>query len=560
MKDALLYFQLLTIISCLGCRPAVPTDKTQSDSEEAWFEDVTLVAGLHFQHVRNDTTRYWLPEIMSGGAAWIDYDGDGDQDAYLVQAGSFHSESSSNPGNVLFENLGNGQFLNVTETSGVGDTGYGMGVAVGDYDDDGDEDLYVTNVGTNVLYRNRGDGTFENATLIAGVGHDGWGTSAAFVDYDADGDLDLFVVNYIRWSPEQEVECFAGNNQQDYCTPNAYEAPAPDTLFQNNGDGTFRDVSTSVGLGTAYGNGLGVAVADFDQDGRLDIYVANDGTPNQLWLQESAGLFRDRALLSGCAVNRLGMSEAGMGVAAVDLENDGDLDLFMTHLGNESNTFYKNHDGIFDDVTIVLGLGGPSINYTGFGVVFADYNHDGNMDIYIANGRVESTRPPLVDSIPFAEPNQLFQGSPTGQFSLVLPTNTGSQLVENSRAVAQADYDGDGDMDLLIVNNGGQARLLSNLVGSRGNWIRFRVLTRHGGDALGARVEIETTAGAQWRIVQRAYSYQSSNEAYVHFGLANAEKVDYVAVHWPDGHEQTFGSCKVRELHTLRRGELDPDT
>jgi len=336
-----------------------------------WFEDVALQAGVDFVHQRASTTRYWLPEIMSGGAAWLDYDSDGDPDLYLVQGGTPGSDAGG-PGNVLLRNDGDGTFTDVSADSGTGDTRYGMGVAVGDYDGDGDPDLYVTNLGANVLYRNEGNGRFSDVTPAAGVGDTGWGTSAVFFDYDADGDLDLFVANYVKWSADREIECFGGANEQTYCHPNRYNGPSPDVLYRNEGDGRFTDVSWEAGIWRAYGNGLGVVSGDFNTDGLQDLYVANDGMPNQLWINQGAGQFRDEALLAGAAVNMTGAAEAGMGVAAVDLENDGDLDLFLTHLRGETNTLYRNDGkGMFEDTTTVSGLAGPSIAFTGFGLGFA---------------------------------------------------------------------------------------------------------------------------------------------------------------------------------------------
>ncbi|MCH7813895.1 MAG: VCBS repeat-containing protein, partial [Planctomycetes bacterium] len=316
---------------------------TTQRATTVWFEEVAEQSGLTFRHVRTPVVRYWLPEIMSGGAGLFDYDNDGDMDLYLVQAGDLDPTATDKPGNRLYRNRGDGTFDDVTAAAGVADTGYGDGCACGDYDGDGDVDLYVTNVGPNALYRNNGDGTFTDVTAAAGVGDPGWGCSAAFFDYDADGDLDLMVVNYVIWSIQAEIKCAIITGEQDYCSPSNYNAPAPDTLYRNEGDGTFVEVSEAAGLRAAYGNGLGICCGDYNLDGRLDIYVANDASPNQLWHNTGRGGFRDDALLAGCSVNANGTTEAGMGVAGVDLDNDGDLDLFMTHLRNETHTLYLNH-------------------------------------------------------------------------------------------------------------------------------------------------------------------------------------------------------------------------
>lgn len=541
---------LLLFIPTLGCskKPTTPDDELAHATPidpDAWFVDRTESSGINFVHQRGPE-RHWLPEIMSGGAAWIDFDDDGLIDLYLVQGGDLGAgDLASNPTNRMYRNKGDGSFEDVTKSTGVGDRHYGMGAAVGDFDADGDLDLYVTNVGPNVLYRNNGDGSFSDVTDESNVGHGGWGTAASFVDYDADGHLDLLLVNYLRWSPERELECKTGDSRRDYCSPLALRAPAMDTLYRNQGDGTFQDVTHDVGLSAAYGNGLGAVVADFNRDARMDFYVANDGMPNQLWLQQADGRFRDDALQMGCSVNRTGAAEAGMGVAVVDIENDGDLDLFMTHLGKETNTLYVNEGPYFADATAASKLAGPSVNFTGFGLGFADFNNDSRLDLYVANGRVGRNYQPLVNNDIFAEPNQLFAGTGTGSFSEVVPQGGVSpQLIENSRAAAFADYDNDGDVDIAIVNNGGRMRLLNNRRDGH-NSFRMRVLDEKGRDAIGALVGVRTESNRQWRCVNVSYSYLASNEPHVHFGVGNSKTIEEVMVHWPSGRRETFGPFEV---------------
>lgn len=533
---------------------AMADDKSKNESP--WFQDATKSAGIDFVHVRADTIQYWLPEITSGGLGWIDFDNDGDQDLYFVQGGQLGNPSDTPvadaPANVMYRNNGDGTFRDVTQRAGVGDQHYGMGVAVGDYDGDGYLDMYVTNVGPNVLYRNQGDGTFDENSEAAGVADDGWGTSAAFVDYDRDGDEDLFVVNYLRWSPEIELTCLNGSKQQDYCAPGMYQSPSVDKLYRNRGDGTFEDASYEVGLAAAAGNGLGLAVGDFNQDGRLDFYVANDGNPNQLWIQDANGNLQDEALLSGCAVNRVGSAEAGMGVAPVDVDQDGDLDLFMTHLVNESNTLYLNHDGVFEDVTSMRGLAAPSLEFTSFGMGFIDFDHDTQIDLYVANGRVSAAREPSSPRDPFAEPNQLFRGVGEGNFVEVLPRGGRRQpKIETSRGAAFADYNRDGRVDVAVVNSGGPAQLLANQAGQSGNWIRFHLVDRIGRVAIGARVRVRCGAIIQWRTVQRTYSFTASNEPVVHFGIGSATEIDDVNIEWPDGSKQSLGATNANQSVTL---------
>jgi len=572
-----------------GPPPAAETlpAEASSGTSNLWFDDVAQAVGVDFVHVRALSVRLWFPEIMSGGGGFLDYDGDGDLDLYLVQGGELapspgehHREErppEQLPGNRLYANQGDGTFVDVTAEAGVGDRGYGMGLAVGDVDGDGDEDLYITNVGPDVLYRNDGDGTFTDITAEAGLGDAGWGTSAAFVDIDSDGDLDLYVVRYVQWAPEREIECYAGGNERDYCQPGNYRAPAPDLLYRNDslpGEGGvgasggvvhFTDISEAAGLRAAFGNGLGVAPGDFDGDGRLDLYVANDGDPNQLWMNRGNGgggvHFEDEALLAGCALNMDGAAEAGMGVVAVDVDNDGDLDLFATHLRDETNTLYLNDGGLFSDATAEMGLAAASIPYTGFGVGFADFDSDGALDLYVANGRVGRSLAPLDPADPFAEPDQVLRGAEGGgRFEEVLTAlDRGEGSLRTGRAVALGDYDDDGDVDILVVSNGGRPRLLRNRVGDGRPWVGFALRDVRGGDALGARVSIESGGRQQWRQVTRSGGYLASHDPRVQFGLDGKEPrlervVGEVVVLWPDGSREFFGPYEVGRYHELRQG------
>jgi len=533
-----------------GCSAGKPP----ASSEEPWFEDVTEAAGLSFVHVRAQDARFLFPEIMSGGAAWLDYDGDGLLDLYLVQGGALEPEASPPPMNRLYRNRGDGTFTDVTASAEVGDTGYGMGCAVMDYDNDGDPDLYVTNVGKNRLFRNEGNGTFFDVTDRAGVGDAGWGASATFFDYDADGNPDLFVVNYVVWSPEQEIKCYTGG-QQDYCMPANYNAPATDVLYRNTGDGSFLETTREAGLQEAKGNGLGVAPGDYDGDGDVDLYVANDGLPNQLWINNGDGTFTDRGLITGTAVNRQGRAEASMGVLSADFDGNGELDLFLTHLRDETNTLYLNRGGFFEEVTIQAGLAAPSIQATGFGTGAADFDHDGFLDLYIANGRVGRTRSAEGDD-PFGEPDHLFLGREGGRFEQVPPTTAFSMPVsDNSRSAAFGDYDNDGDVDVLVVTNGGRPHLLRNNAGVRGRWIQFQVVDEKGREATGARLRLNGTKPSQARQVQRTYSYQASNDPRVHFGLGQREDVAGVEVYWPGGTAEMFGPFASNAVYLLQKGK-----
>ena len=384
---------LITTCLCLaGCSGDTPPPKVEepvSPASPPWFVEVAEERGLIWEHSKGENVRYWFPEIMGPGVGVLDYDRDGDMDLYLVQSGDLGVEESENAGNRLFANDGQGGFKDVTQGSEASDRRFGMGCACADYDGDGWTDIYVTNVGRNALKKNNGEsGTFTETARAAGVDHDGWGTSCAFMDIDRDGDLDLFVANYLNWSESVELKCMSAFGDQDYCHPNNYNSPAADVLYQNEGDGTFTNITTRSGVAEAFGNGLGVAPGDFNSDGFMDIYVANDMTANQLWMNQQDGTFKESGLLAGCAVNGQGAAEAGMGVVAFDAENDGDLDIYLTHLREETNTLYLNQGGGFTDKTSIVGLAGPSLRFTGFGTGAADFDQDGFLDLYAANGRV----------------------------------------------------------------------------------------------------------------------------------------------------------------------------
>ena len=506
-----------------------------------WFEEVAEARGLSFHHDSGHQLRHYNPEIMVGGAALFDMDNDGDLDVYLVQSGSILTEPSDRPPNQLFENLGDGTFKDVTAGSGADHRGYGTGVATGDYDNDGDLDLYVTNVGRNILLRNDGGGRFTDVTATTGVGDEGYSSSAAFLDYDADGDLDLFVVKYLSWSVQTELDCRDELGQPDYCTPHSYSAPTADVLYRNDGETgewRFTDVSVESGVAGTLGTGLGLACGDFTADGWIDIFVANDGMANRLWVNDGHGRFEDRAMVLGCAIDDEGKPKAGMGVAAIDLDDDGDLDLMVNNLTSESDSVYRNEHGrYFTDATVVSGLAATSRRFTRFGVGWVDFDNDGRLDLYQANGAVflPFTAPLRADD-PYAEPNLLFRGTAEGRFVEVEPRGgTTSLLVATSRAAAFGDIDNDGGIDILVVNRDGPAHLLLNVVEHRGHWLMFRVLDEHGRDAIGATVTLHVGERTMTRNVRTAYSYLAANDPRIHVGLGDHTGAENVTVRWVDG-------------------------
>ena len=543
MKRIGLALALVCLTACGGAVESPSSDETQ---QPPWFVEQAAERGLNFTYRSGHDGRHLFREIVGGGAALFDMDGDGDLDAYLVQG-----EGE----NRLFENDGSGRFADVTEGSGANDGGYGMGVAAGDYDNDGDVDLYVTNVGPNALLRNDGGGRFSDVTTAAGAAGNGWGTSALFVDHDRDGDLDLFVANYINWSPETESDCYNTAGQPDYCLPNHYNAPAIDTLLRNNGDGSFRDVTVELGLNRSFGNGLGAVADDFTGDGRIDLFVANDVMLNQLWVQQPDGSFVDESLMRGCALDEHGIAKSGMGVDAEDFDADGDVDLIVVNLETQTDSFFRNDGGTFKDRTGSIGLGTDSRTFTRFGIGLVDFNHDGAFDLYHANGRVTRTTEPFSDD-PYAEPNMIFEGTSDGRLHSRTPRGgTLKPTIASSRGAAFGDVDGDGAVDVLVVNRDAPASLFLNVVEQRGHWLRIRALEKNGRDAIGARLRLEANGTAQQRSIRSGYSYCSANEMIAHFGLGSITQVDRLVVTWPDGEEERYGPFDADQLLTLRQGE-----
>jgi hypothetical protein len=490
---------------------------------------------------------------MGGGAALFDMDGDGDLDLYLVQSGSVLKPDAKSPSNRLYRNRGDGTFEDATAGSGTDVAGYGMGVAAGDYDNDGDADLFVTNAGPSVLLRNDGSGHFTDVTAAAGVGGRGWSTSAAFFDADADGDLDLFVLRYINWSVGGELPCFSLTGAPDYCSPRNYDAPLSDILYRNNGDGTFTDASDAAGLHAAFGNGLGVVVTDANRDGRPDVFVANDAMPNQLWINRGQGRFENEALVRGTAVDEDGSAKSGMGIDAVDLDDDGDEDVIVVNLDGESDSLYRNDGAFFSDATAAAGLRAISRPFTRFGTAWFDADNDGWLDLYQANGRVGQQAERFGDDV-YAEPSLLFRGSSDGRFTEVKPRGgSAAPLIASSRAAAFGDIDNDGAIDIVVVNRDRAPFVLHNVAPNRGHWLLLRVLEPNGRDSLGAEVTAMVGGRRVMRTVRAAYSYLASNDPRVHLGLGAATTVANVTVRWPDGSTESFGDQPADRIVTLQR-------
>ena len=520
-----------------------------------WFEELAASRGIDFVHRSGHETRHPLPEIMGGGAALFDMDGDRDLDLLLVQSGRISATPGTPAGHKLYRNRGDGAFDDATVGSGVGEVpGYGMGAASGDYDNDGDVDLYLTNLGANVLLQNDGKGRFADVTRTAGVPGSGWSTSATFADLDADGDLDLFVTRYLDWRIEIERECYSLTGLPDFCSPKNYDAPTSDLLFRNNGNGTFTDISRAAGLSAAVGNGLGVIADDVNGDGRLDLFVANDGTPNHLWMNMGGMRFAESALMAGVAIDQDGAPKAGMGVHAADLDDDGDNELIVMNLDTESDSFFRNEGKFFVDDTVKVGLRVVSRRFTRFGVALLDFNNDGLLDLYEANGRVGLQAEAFAKD-PYAEPNLLFRGVTGGRFEEVTPRGgTAQPLIATSRAAAFGDLNNDGGIDIVVSNRDAAPHLLRNIAPNRGHWLLLRVVERSGRDAIGATLSIVAGGRTIRRDVRTGYSYLAANDSRVHVGLSDLRLVDGMTVRWADGTRERFGPFEADRIVEIRRG------
>ena len=531
-------------------------DKPSSSNvsgDEVWFVEESSKRGINFVHVSGFREQHLLPEITGSGVALADFNNDGYLDLYFVQSGSLYPNEANLPRNELYFNTGAGTFEKATDANGADDDGYGMGVVTGDYDNDGDVDLYVTNYGPNVLYRNDGAGNFEDVTEDANAGDDGWSTSGAFLDLDADGDLDLFFANYMNWTADVELECFTGGILT-YCPPSNYQLPAIDQLLRNNGDGTFTNITEHAGLHLSFGNGFGVVGADYDDNGLLDVYVANDLMVNQFWLNQGDLRFVDEALTWGSAADGFGQIKAGMGAWSADPDQDGDFDILVVNLAGESDTFFRNENTHFVDATGQVGLRASSKRYTRFGVAMVDFNNDGYLDLYHANGAV-GPGDIRVDDI-YAEPNLLFEGSLEGQFKeTTLLGGTRAELRHTSRGVAVGDIDNDGGLDLVVVNRDEAPYMLMNRHANRGNWIVCSVKTPQLRDAHSAVVSITVNDRRMYGSVQTEGSYLSANAPRVHFGIGDAAEVLDVTVKWVGGKRETFGNFPANTTVELFQGQ-----
>ncbi|MGD0922113.1 MAG: CRTAC1 family protein [Terriglobia bacterium] len=524
------------------------------------FTDIRQAAGITFKQDGTATEEKQYIETMAGGLGWIDYDQDGLLDIYFVQTAGTEWYTPPRPlHSALYHNNGDGTFTDVTEKAGVGAEGlYGEGVAVGDYDNDGFPDLYVLGYGRAILYHNNGNGTFTDVTAKAGVADEGyWSSSAGWFDYDRDGHLDLVVCNYIQWSPKNNLWCGERRaGYRAYCHPDNYRGQKL-KLFHNNGDGTFTDVSEKSGVGIPEAKGMGLVLADFNNDGWPDIFIANDTWPNFLFLNNHDGTFRDISFSSGVAASEDGKYEAGMGTDAADIDGDGWLDLYVTHLDFELNRLYRNnHDETFDDVTYSSGIGNKAIFLSGVSMKFMDYDNDGWVDIFQSNGAMLDNIHLYHSEVTYAEPKLMFRNLGKGKFEKV-SEYLGPDFMRPTvgRGCAAGDYDNDGDLDVAIINRDDYPEILRNDGGNANNWLMVKLIgTKSARDGTGASLKLASEGFIQYGQAKGGIGYMSANDQRIHFGLGQRKTIESLEITWLSGTVDKLTNVPINQIITVKEG------
>ena len=526
------------------------------------FTDVTTAAKIRFTHHSGAAGKKYLPETIGAGGAFLDYDNDGWLDIFLVNSTSWPGSKGPKPTSALYRNNHDGTFSDVTAKAGLAESLYGIGVAAADYDNDGWTDIYLTAWGSNRLYKNLGSGRFADVTKKAGVDDPGFSNSAAFVDYDKDGHLDLFVCNYVQWEPAKDLHCTLDGKNKSYCTPESYKGQSP-SLFRNRGDGTFEDATTKAGVKNPNAKALGVSILDFDGDNWPDIFVANDTQPNNLYRNNGNGTFKDVAVTAGVAFNEAGVARAGMGVDAADYDGSGRPSLVIGNFSNEMMGLYHNEgNGLFIDEAPTSAVGKASLLTLTFACFFFDYDLDGWLDIFAANGHVADDINRVQPKVTHAEPPHLFRNTGKKTFEPV-GERAGADFVKPmvARGAAYGDYDQDGDLDLLVTANNGPARLLRNDGSHKNKWLRVRTVgTTSNTDGVGAKVTVTLPdARKLWNVVRTGSSYASQSELTLTFGLGTQAKAAKVEVAWPSGKSSVLSDVPAGQTLTVRE-EAKPKT
>ncbi|HEY3134805.1 MAG TPA: CRTAC1 family protein, partial [Blastocatellia bacterium] len=522
------------------------------------FTDVTSPAGIHFKHNSGAFGKKYLPETVGSGGAFLDYDNDGWQDILLVNSMSWPGHAGPKSYPALYHNNRNGTFTDVTKEAGLAVEMYGIGCAVADYDNDGFDDIYVTCLGGNHLFRNLGNGKFQDVTGKAGVGDPGFSTSAIWFDYDKDGKLDLFVCNYVEWSIDKDLFCTLDGKNKSYCTPESYKGQSS-TLYHNRGDGTFENVTQRAGLYDPTSKSLGVAMLDYDNDGWPDLFVANDTQPNKLYRNNGNGTFTDNAMTAGVAFSEAGVARAGMGVDAADYDGSGRQSLIIGNFSNEMMALYHNEGtGLFIDEAPTSTIGKASLLTLTFGCFFFDYDLDGLPDIFAANGHVSDDINKVQQKVTYAEPPHLFRNLGKKRFEEVT-TKLGRAMQQAmvARGVAYGDFDNDGDLDLLITCNNGQARLLRNDGGNQNNLLRIKTVgTASNRDGIGAKITLKVSAQQKlWGVVKSGSSFASQSELPLTFGLGKADKIASIEVAWPSGRVDKLQDVNANQAITIQESK-----
>ncbi len=529
---------------------------------EPRFQRVDGLWGVDFQHRHGGSGRYYMVESNGGGVVLFDYDQDGHTDLFLAGGAPLPGYEGPKPASALYRNLGSAspdgkRFVEVSQETGLQTNAYVSGGTAGDVDGDGDLDLYLTAFGPNLLFLNQGNGTFKEGGAAAGVADSSWGTSAALADADGDGDLDLYLANYVDFQMENNKAC--GDPKRDlrgYCGPDVYN-PVPDRFFRNQGDGKFVEATAEAGLGRAPGAGLAAAFGDLDGDGDPDLYVANDLTPNFLFQNQGDGTFKDLSLLSGTAFGDRGQAEAGMGIAMGDLDDDGRVDIVVTNYEGETHALYDNSGSLlFTDRRFASGLGEPTLRQLAFGIAAGDLDHDGDLDLVSANGHVRENAAAFNSASRYEQPNQIFENLGNGRFREA--KNAGLSGLGASRGLALGDLDRDGDLDLVISNVGAPVEIYENLA-SGGSWLQVDLRRTRGEPfAIGARVEVRAGGKTQQREVRTASSFMSQNDLTLHFGLGKAKSIEAIDIQWPDGRRQHLEGAEVNQRLELSQAKAPP--
>jgi hypothetical protein len=524
------------------------------------FTNTTQAAGIAFTHNSGARGKKYLPETMGSGLVFFDADNDGRPDLFLVNGADWPASRRGPTYQAFYHNRGDGTFEDASAKSGLGIEAYGIGAAAADYDNDGHTDLFLNALGPDHLFHNRGDGTFEDVTRAAGVGDPGFGSSATWIDYDRDGWLDLFICNYVQWTPETDIYCTLDGATKSYCTPESYRG-ATNRLYRNRGNGTFEDVTEKAGIFNPSGKSLGVVALDYDDDGWPDLAVANDTQPNFLYHNRGNGTFEEVGKTAGIGFSEEGKARGAMGIDAADYDDSGRDSLLIGNFSNEMLALYHNEGrGLFIDDAAAAGIGTPSLLTLAFGCFFFDYDLDGRLDLFVANGHVENDINRVQPSVTYAEPPHLFRGLGGGRFeeaTVAAGTDLAAPIV--ARGAAYADYDGDGDLDLAISTNSGPAVLFRNDGGNAAAWVRLQLVgTKSNREAIGARVRVTWGGRRQTRTVRSASSYASQSERVITVGLGSPPAggpppVD-VEIRWPNGATQTFTGLAPGRLNILEDG------